>query len=69
MSTEDRIADPWGPRTPFGPAAPWPARVDRALSVAEDEVERWVPSACVMCSYGCGLDVAVAALTSLSVGP
>jgi len=27
--------------------------------VAESEVERWVQSACVLCSNGCGLDIAV----------
>jgi ferredoxin-nitrate reductase len=27
--------------------------------VPEDEVERWVQSACVLCSNGCGLDIAV----------
>jgi ferredoxin-nitrate reductase len=57
-----RIDDPWGPRTPFGPGTAWPARVDAFLDdgVTPEQVERWVPSACVLCSNGCGLDIAVA---------
>jgi len=34
--------------------------VDQFLTVDEDRVERWVQSACVLCSNGCGMDVAVA---------
>jgi ferredoxin-nitrate reductase len=58
----DRIADPWGARTPHGPEAAWPVRVDTFLDdgVAPEQVDRWVQSACVLCSNGCGLDVAVA---------
>jgi len=56
----DRISDIWGERTPFGPGGRWPERADQFLTVAEDEVERWVQSACVLCSNGCGMDVAVA---------
>lgn len=56
----NRIADVWGQRTPFAAGASWPRRVDLHLTVAESEVERWVPSACVLCSTGCGMDVAVA---------
>jgi ferredoxin-nitrate reductase len=58
---EDRIADPWGRRTPVGRGGKWPTRRDQFLTVADSEVERWVPSACVLCSYGCGMDVAVSA--------
>jgi anaerobic selenocysteine-containing dehydrogenase len=49
-------------RTPFGPGATWPVRVDGFLDdgVTPEQVERWVPSACVLCSNGCGLDIAVA---------
>lgn len=54
----DRIADPWGRRTPYGAGAAWPVRVDQQL--ADGQVERWVPSACVLCSNGCGLDIGVA---------
>jgi anaerobic selenocysteine-containing dehydrogenase len=56
----DRIADIWGERTPHAAGADWPARVDQYLSVPEGEVERWVQSACILCSNGCGMDVAVA---------
>ncbi|HLI51933.1 MAG TPA: molybdopterin oxidoreductase family protein [Thermomicrobiaceae bacterium] len=56
-----RIADIWGPRTPHAPATSWPARVDQFLvdSLAEADVERWVRSACLLCSNGCGLEIAV----------
>jgi ferredoxin-nitrate reductase len=60
MATKDRTADVWGERTPFAGSSEWPARVDTHLTVAEAEVERWVQSACVLCSNGCGLDIAVA---------
>jgi ferredoxin-nitrate reductase len=64
----DRIANPWGSRTPYGAGQAWPVRVDEQLGggsgrpgVAGDlQVERWVPSACVLCSNGCGLDMGVA---------
>jgi anaerobic selenocysteine-containing dehydrogenase len=57
----ERIADPWGARTPYGPEDAWPVRVDTFLDgVAEAQVDRWVHSACVLCSNGCGLDIAVA---------
>src|SRR5436305_14759253 len=55
----DRIADIWGVRTPFAAGEAWPVRVDEQLTVAHDEVERWVQSACVLCSSGCGVDIAV----------
>jgi anaerobic selenocysteine-containing dehydrogenase len=57
----DRVADIWGPRTPHPRGTVWPARVDLHLDdgVAEDEVDRWVQSACVLCSNGCGCDIAV----------
>ncbi len=59
MST-DRIQDVWGPRTPHSPGESWPARVERYLDegVSESEVE-WHQSACVLCSNGCGIDIAV----------
>ena len=28
MPRRDRIAEPWGARTPFAPGEPWPTRVD-----------------------------------------
>jgi anaerobic selenocysteine-containing dehydrogenase len=57
----DRIEDIWGARTPFGAGGQWPDRVDVHLGdgVAEADV-RWVQSACVLCSNGCGMDVGVA---------
>src|SRR3954471_14466832 len=53
--TRDSIDDIWGPRTPQ--AGVWPVRVDERTTAP---VERWVPSVCVLCSTGCGLDVGVA---------
>ena len=56
----DRIREIWGERTPFGAGDRWPERVDEYLTVGRSEVERWVQSACVLCSNGCGMDIAVA---------
>ncbi|WP_369974689.1 molybdopterin-dependent oxidoreductase [Nocardia sp. MDA0666] len=60
-SEHDRIADPWGTRTPYGPGQPWPERVDMFLAegVREDMVERWVPTASVLHSNGDAMDIAV----------
>jgi anaerobic selenocysteine-containing dehydrogenase len=57
----DRVADIWGVRTPHDRGTVWPARVDLHLAdgLGEDDVDRWVPSACVLCSNGCGCDIAV----------
>ena len=57
----DRVSDVWGARTPYAPEEPWPERVDQHLrdGIGPDDVERWVRSACVLCSYGCGLEIAV----------
>src|SRR4051794_18538031 len=56
----DRTLDIWGARTPIARGSTWPERVDVHLEgVSEDEVDRWVPSACVLCSNGCGCDIAV----------
>lgn len=57
----DRIADIWGTRTPHEKDTPWPVRVDSHLdpAVTEQDVDRWVQSACVLCSNGCGCDIAV----------
>ncbi|WP_167323990.1 molybdopterin-dependent oxidoreductase, partial [Rhodococcoides kroppenstedtii] len=59
--TPDRIAEPWGARTPFARGGVWPARVDTVLAegVAEDDVERWVQSASVLHSNGDAMDIAV----------
>jgi hypothetical protein len=32
----DRIADPWGTRTPYGAGETWPARVDMHLEDGAD---------------------------------
>ncbi len=57
----DRTVDIWGPRTPHGRGTHWPVRVDSHLAdgVNERDVQRWVRSACLLCSNGCGLDIAV----------
>jgi anaerobic selenocysteine-containing dehydrogenase len=57
----DRIADIWGSRTPFAKGDDWPVRVDLKLAdgVAEGDVDRWVQSACTLCSNGCACDIAV----------
>jgi anaerobic selenocysteine-containing dehydrogenase len=56
----DRIANVWGPRTPYAAGADWPARVDEFIEhgTAPGEVD-WVQSACVLCSNGCGMDIGV----------
>ena len=52
--SRDSIASIWGDRTPH--RGEWKVRVDeRTLA----EPERWVQSACVLCSYGCALDIGV----------
>ena len=57
----DRIADIWGERTPHGSGQAWPERVDQVLTegLTDGDVDRWVQSACVLCSNGCGCDIAV----------
>ncbi|MEU9242761.1 nitrate reductase [Streptomyces sp. NPDC048385] len=58
----DRIAQPWGDRTPYGRGGAWPVRVDSYLEpgVTADAVERWVPAASLLHSNGDAMDVAVA---------
>jgi anaerobic selenocysteine-containing dehydrogenase len=53
----ERIGAIWGERTPFARGGEWPVRVDEHVTA---EVERWVQSACVLCSNGCGIDIGVA---------
>jgi hypothetical protein len=57
----DRIKEPWGGRTPFGPGEEWPVRVDEFLEegVSEDDVDRWVQTASILHSNGDALDIAV----------
>jgi anaerobic selenocysteine-containing dehydrogenase len=61
MSRIDRIGEPWGTRTPYGPGETWPTRVDSHLAdgVDEDGVDRWVQAASILHSNGDGLDIAV----------
>lgn len=56
----DRVAEPWGARTPYGAGAPWPVRVDEHLVVDAGDVERWVPTASMLHSNGDAFDLAVA---------
>src|SRR5215217_4590640 len=60
----DRIADPWGERTPFGPSGPeseWPARVDQYLAngLHDEQIDRWVQAASLLHSNGDAMDIAV----------
>jgi ferredoxin-nitrate reductase len=57
----DRIADPWGERTPYGPGENWPVRVDMQLAdgIGEADVDRWVQSASILHSNGDAMDIAV----------
>ncbi|GAA2211468.1 hypothetical protein GCM10009850_069280 [Nonomuraea monospora] len=61
MPYADRIAEPWGERTPYGPGEPWPVRVDAFLEpgLSERDVDRWVQSASLLHSNGDGMDIAV----------
>jgi anaerobic selenocysteine-containing dehydrogenase len=58
----DRIVDIWGARTSHPGGSAWPSRVDQFLvdAVIEADVDRWVRSCCLLCSNGCGLEIAVA---------
>jgi ferredoxin-nitrate reductase len=60
-SMTDRIANPWGDLTPFGPGEEWPVRVDLFLEegVSEEEVDSWVQTASILHSNGDALDIAV----------
>jgi ferredoxin-nitrate reductase len=52
----ERVVDPWGVRRPYPRGGDWPIRVDENVV---GPVERWVQSACVLCSHGCALDIGV----------
>ena len=54
--TRDSVTDIWGTRSPYQGEEKWPERVDERTS---QEPEKWVQSACVLCSNGCGLDIGV----------
>jgi ferredoxin-nitrate reductase len=57
----DRIANPWGERTPFGQGEDWPVRVDQFLEdgISEEDVDRWVQTASILHSNGDAYDMAV----------
>ncbi|NUS17616.1 MAG: molybdopterin-dependent oxidoreductase [Streptomyces sp.] len=57
----DRIAEPWGARTPYGPGQRWPTRVDTHLQegLTADDVDRWVQTASLLHSNGDAMDIAV----------
>ncbi|MBQ1116439.1 molybdopterin oxidoreductase family protein [Streptomyces sp. C3-3] len=57
----DRIAQPWGGRTPYDRGQSWPPRVDTYLAegVESEEVERWVQAASILHSDGDAMDIAV----------
>jgi anaerobic selenocysteine-containing dehydrogenase len=61
MPRTDRIAEPWGSRTPYGPGETWPTRVDTFLDegLTEEDVDRWVQTASILHSNGDALDLAV----------
>ncbi|HEX8040894.1 MAG TPA: nitrate reductase [Chryseosolibacter sp.] len=52
--SRDSIADIWGDRQPY--RGEWPVRVDEYLT---EEPDKWIQSACVLCSNGCGVDIGV----------
>ena len=60
-ASQDRIAEPWGTRTPYGSGQTWPQRVDQYLAGGIDpgSVDRWVQTASILHSNGDALDIAV----------
>jgi ferredoxin-nitrate reductase len=52
--TRDSITDIWGERMPY--YKHWPTRIDENI---KEPPEKWVQSACVLCSNGCGIDIGV----------
>ena len=52
--SRDSIEDIYGPRTPY--KHEWPTRLDEHTI---EEPEKWVQSACILCSNGCGMDIGV----------
>nr|WSW70855.1 nitrate reductase [Streptomyces sp. NBC_00995] len=57
----DRIAEPWGSRTPYGRHGTWPGQVDMFLEegVEPGSVQRWVQAASILHSDGDAMDIAV----------
>src|SRR5438270_1741840 len=52
--SRNSIQHVWGERAPFEGREQWRERVDYRIT---EEPDRWVKSACVLCSNGCGLDI------------
>jgi anaerobic selenocysteine-containing dehydrogenase len=61
MALVDRIAEPWGTRTPYGAGEEWPSRRDSYLGegVRFEDVDRWVQTASLLHSNGDAMDIAV----------
>ncbi|MFP5367961.1 MAG: molybdopterin-dependent oxidoreductase, partial [Actinomycetes bacterium] len=61
MARIDRIAEPWGTRTPYAGGTSWPVRVDTHLAegVEPESVDRWVQTASILHSNGDAMDIAV----------
>lgn len=61
MARVDRIAEPWGTRTPYGCGEVWPVRVDTHLAdgVRAEDVDRWVGTASILHSNGDAMNIAV----------
>ncbi|KAL4931465.1 molybdopterin oxidoreductase family protein [Aspergillus undulatus] len=54
VESRDSIKNIWGDRTPY--KHQWPTRCD---SHTVEKPDKWVQSACVLCSNGCGMDIGV----------
>jgi ferredoxin-nitrate reductase len=61
VTDDDRIDDVPGAARPHGRATAWEPRADQFLEdgLVDADVDHWVRSACVLCSNGCGCDIAV----------
>lgn len=53
--TRNSIENIWGERTPHKKNE-WPVRIDEYY---EEKPDKWVQSACMLCSNGCGIDIGV----------
>ena len=60
MTRTDRIADPWGTRTPYPAGGPGPSGWTPTSTRPDPaDVDRWVQSASILHSNGDALDIAV----------
>ncbi|MGN6406677.1 molybdopterin oxidoreductase family protein [Sinomonas sp.] len=61
MAGTDRIAEPWGTRSPYGPGEAWPQRVDTHLAegLSAEDVDSWIQTASLLHSNGDAMDIAV----------